>query len=96
MKYRFSSRDMKRAAARAAASNRSSRLERRLGMGILAVAPRDPLAELDEAIRKAGYAPRRRPPLQRRRRDLTDAERLERYEHTLARVYRHRWSLRRG
>lgn len=97
MNYRFSSATMKRVAARAAASDNTSKLERRLGAGLLAVAPRrskrsDALVALDEAIRKAGYAPRRKLTLKRRR-DLTDAEKLERYRERVARLYRQRWTL---
>lgn len=88
---------MRRVAARAGASDYSSRLERRLGMGLLAVAPRrrrsrDVIAELDAVIEKAQRHTGLR--LSRGRRVLTPAEREARYEATLARVYRHRWSLR--
>jgi hypothetical protein len=86
---------MKRIAARAAASDYTSALERRLGMGILAVAPRrrrkrDVIAELNAEIAKAERMMGRN---FRRRRHLTPEERQARYEATLARVYRHRWSL---
>lgn len=95
MKYRFSSERMKRIAARAAASDHSSARERQLGMGILAVAPRrrnrDALGELNAEIAKAERMMGRN---FRRRRNLTPEERQARYEAMLARVYRHRWSLR--
>lgn len=95
MKCRFPSRRMRRVAARAGASDHSSALERRLGMGILAVAPRhrvrDAIAELDAAIAKAKRITGRR---FSRRRTLTPIEREARYQVTLERIYRHRWSLR--
>jgi len=86
--YRFSSHRMKRIAARAAASDHTSALERRLGMAILAVAPRrrrvrDAIAELDAAIEKAE---RRMGGNFRCRRRLTPAERQARYEATLERI----------
>lgn len=95
MKYRFNSETMKRVAARAAASRRSSKLERRLGAGVLAVIPRrDPIEVLNEAIRKAGFTPKRRL-VMKRRRFMTDAEKLASYEARVERLYLHRWTYKR-
>jgi len=94
MSYRFSSRRIKRIAARTGAADDSTPRERQLGMALLAVAPRrkrrsrDVVADFYAAVEKAA------PLLGRRRRNLTAEERQARYEATLARVYRHRWSLR--
>lgn len=96
MKPRFHSRRMTHIAAQAGADDDSTRRERQLGMSILAVVPRrrrkrDVIAELDAEIAKAERTMGRN---YRRRRHLTPEERQARYEATLARVYRHRWTLK--